>query len=71
MAVTELGFFPAPSNSILVLTFFQLFMTRIVHHLLANALVAFLCNLALVYLLLSHRSLDLLLHLLHLGCLLF
>ena len=46
-------------------------MARVVHHLLPNALVVFLFNLALVYLLLSHRSLDLLLHLLHLGCLLF
>ena len=71
MAVTELGLLPAPSDSILVLTFFQLFMARIVHHLLPNALVGFLFNLALVYLLLSHRCLDLLLHLLHLGCLLF
>ena len=71
MTVTELGLLPAPCVPILVLTFFQLFMARVIHHLLSNALVAFLCNMALVYLLLSHRSFDLLLHLLHLSCLLF
>ena len=69
MAVTELGLL-APSDSFLVFTFFQLFLAWIIHHLLSNALVVFLSNSSLIHLLLSHRCLDLLLHLLHLGRLL-
>ena len=65
MTVAELGLLLTPSDSFLVFALFQLFMTWIVHQLLV-----LLRNFSLVLLLLSHRCLDLLLHLLHLSCLL-
>ena len=71
---TKLRLLSAPGDLILVLAFFELFLARVIHHLIPITFVLLLGNnppiVLLLLLLLCHVGLDLLLHLLHLGGLL-